>query len=95
MDLLKFRWQHTSSLYRCVDIGIIINFSVAMIFYILQFIKVIDIGDSLLVVLLIALMIQSALIMVSEYNKGRIDQKYLNEMNEIRIKLKRKPIKDI
>jgi hypothetical protein len=92
-ELYKFRWNHYHKIDKVIDIAIFCIGISAIILGILSLL--IDIsainGGWLfgIAILIIFVMFESI------YRQGRLDQKYLNEMNEIRIKLKRKPMKDI
>ena len=97
-ELYKFRWAHYHTIDKVIDIGLL----VILIFLIVLFIinLIVDINNiaeaNFITSIAVALfLIVICTLFVGYYRQGRFDQRYLSEMNEIRIKLKRKPIKDI
>ena len=96
-ELYKFRWAHYHTIDKVIDIILlaILCFWIALGISLLIGIDPMINRTILDVTAIVIFNISLCGLFVGYYRQGRFDQKYLNEMNEIRIKLKRKPIKDI
>ncbi len=96
-DVYKFRWEHYKLVDKVIDIAIYALGCLMVMFGIVDVIFRFDyVSTPISVMISVAvLIVVVALMMVDIYRQGCFDQKYLKELNEIRVRLGRKPSKGV